>query len=107
MQLLPFPSASSVVSLFTCAACAAVLLACEGCVAIALPMMLDDEDTSVAHRNLERNQAAQMERMRNNPNISTVEYETMNAAVGSPGALPTRPATAADLEKRLEAEGRR
>lgn len=71
-----------------------------------VPMFVsEDEDSAeITDRDMQRNQAAQMERLSRNPNISTAEYEALNAKAGNPGGLPPRPSNSKELEKRLEAE---
>jgi hypothetical protein len=68
---------------------------------MAVPL-LGDNDTSVVDRNLERDSASRMERMRSNPNINATEYNIINDRIGSPTTgLPPKP-TVEELEKRVE-----
>jgi hypothetical protein len=70
-----------------------------------VPMLLDDDEDpdEINERNLKRTQSAQMTRMSRNPNISSAEYEAVNAKVNNTGGLPPKPGPG-ELEKRLELE---
>jgi hypothetical protein len=70
-----------------------------------VPMLLDDDEdpAEINERNIQRTQSVQMSRLSRNPNISSAEYETVNAKVGNPGGLPPKPGPG-ELEKRLELE---
>jgi hypothetical protein len=80
-----------------------LLFLCSGCVLVPL---LGDNDTSVVDRNLERDSAQRMERMRRNPNINETEYQIINQRTGNPSGLPPK-ATVEELEKRVEADKKR
>jgi hypothetical protein len=70
-----------------------------------VPLFLDSDEDPIAtsERDFARNEAAQMDRLRNNPRISATEFEAMNSSTTGGNGLPPRPAPG-ELEKQREAE---